>query len=462
MSHPRHFDDSGRYAASCVAEGALAAVLGLAVLGAGVLLLWAISPYPDDSADGALRIAADLWLAAHGAALARDSGLHGGTVPVDLAPLLLTALPCFLLRRAVRPYTGQHLPPREGVTVAALHGGGYLLVAAAAVVFTVPAPLRADPLSAVLCLPPFVLLLTLPWPAWASRAARAAAAGVVAACAVGGALAAGALLARAGEAGAAFGRIGGAWAGGIAVALLCAVLLPNAAVWAAAYGLGPGFSAGAGTVLAPLAAAPERRPALPAFPLLAAVPAGPPADVLTWSAVAAVPAAAVLTGAWYVARDAGAVREPWRVTARNALLAAAGSGAAFGALAAFAGGSLGTGGLAAFGPSPWLTAGAATAWHAVLGVPLALLIRWRLLRHHRLPVPAPAQRRPRLAVPRVAQRWLPERRQAADRWHETRARRTRWAALRASSGVLVPGFPAEHRDPPGGQPPVLTRDRPGP
>ena len=102
MSHPRHFDDSGRYAASCVAEGALAAVLGLAVLGAGVLLLWAISPYPDDSADGALRIAADLWLAAHGAALARDSGLHGGTVPVDLAPLLLTALPCFLLRRAVR------------------------------------------------------------------------------------------------------------------------------------------------------------------------------------------------------------------------------------------------------------------------------------------------------------------------------------------------------------------------
>ncbi|HEV7628188.1 MAG TPA: DUF6350 family protein, partial [Streptomyces sp.] len=51
----------------------------------------------------------------------------------------------------------------------------------------------------------------------------------------------------------AFPTLAGAWPGQFAVLLLVIALLPNAAVWGAAYGLGPGFALGAGTVVGPLA-----------------------------------------------------------------------------------------------------------------------------------------------------------------------------------------------------------------
>ncbi|WP_241266190.1 DUF6350 family protein, partial [Streptomyces boncukensis] len=91
--------------------GAVAAGLGLGALAVLVLLLWIVSPYPDSGADGALHIAADLWLLAHGAHLTRLDTLGGAPAPLGVTPLLLTVLPVWLLRRAT--YDGLTEPEPE-------------------------------------------------------------------------------------------------------------------------------------------------------------------------------------------------------------------------------------------------------------------------------------------------------------------------------------------------------------
>lgn len=93
------------------------------------------------------------------------------------------------------------------------------------------------------------------------------------------------------------------WSGRFAVLLLCLSLLPNAAVWAAAYGLGPGFTLGVGHVVSPFSSAPA--PMLPPFPLLAAVPDEGAGTPLNWAAVL-VPVAAGLTVGWFTGRGATA------------------------------------------------------------------------------------------------------------------------------------------------------------
>ncbi|MZF88442.1 DUF6350 family protein, partial [Streptomyces sp. SID5643] len=136
-------------------------------------------------------------------------------------------------------------------------------------------------------------------------AARAAAAGAV--VLLGG----GALLVVASMAGhgaatqASLLRLTEGWSGRFAVCLLCAALLPNAAVWGAAYALGPGFALGAGHTVGPLASAPA--PYLPPFPLLAAVPEAGEGAPLHWAA-GAVPVAAALVVGWTVAKGAASAQ----------------------------------------------------------------------------------------------------------------------------------------------------------
>ena len=61
-------------------------------------------------------------------------------------------------------------------------------------------------------------------------------------------------------------------AGGAALLLLAQLAYaPNAIIWAVAYTLGPGFAFGAGTVIAPTGSV---LGAVPAFPMLAALPSG--------------------------------------------------------------------------------------------------------------------------------------------------------------------------------------------
>ncbi|MFH0252203.1 DUF6350 family protein, partial [Streptomyces chitinivorans] len=215
---------------------------------------------------------------------------------------------------------------------------------------------------------------------------RGAAASAAALCAGGALLAAGALLWHVATARrTAFPppeQWAPTWPGLTAVLLLALALTPNAAVWGAAYGLGPGFTLGGGSAVRP--AAVTGLPPLPDFPLLAAVPAEGPGTPVTWAVALVVPLAGGGLAAWCAARAAvpaagGPAVLDGRATACAVALAACGCGVAMAALAACAGGPLGTGALARLGPDWRLTGAAALGWTAGLGMPAALAMRaWRL------------------------------------------------------------------------------------
>ncbi|MFJ2215744.1 DUF6350 family protein [Streptomyces sp. NPDC101062] len=402
--------DRGRAAALTASflRGAIAAGLGLGALAVLLTTMWIASPYPDGGAGAALHVAAGLWLLAHGIELVRPETLSGVPAPLGVMPLLLVALPVWLVHRAAR----DTLEPEEGRPQLTALGAvstvscGYLLVGGAAVFYAAGGPLTAHPLRALLTLPVLTLLSATagawtasgrplgPLPMWLPRGARTALArtrtrvalrsGAAGALLLtgGGALLAGVSLGwHSAPAHASFVQLAADWSGRFALLLLGLALVPNAAIWGAAYALGPGFVLGTGATVTPFGVLGS--PALPSFPLLAAVPEGP-GTPLNW-AVAAVPAVVGPAIAWFTLRVAAppfAVREEaW--SARSTALGTALGGAACAVLTAFlaamAGGPLGNGRLAAFGPVWWLTGAAALVWTVALGVPTALLLRaWRL------------------------------------------------------------------------------------
>ncbi|MFB6436648.1 DUF6350 family protein [Streptomyces sp. NPDC056411] len=416
--------------------GVTAAGLGLGALTVAVLLLWVASPFPDSGPSRALHLAADLWLLAHGGDLVRTATPSGGPAPVAVTPLLLSVLPVWLLHRAARHTlaTAAGAPAEPGAArpvgaVAARHllGAlltGYLLVAAGALVYAGTGQLHAAPLSALPAVPA-TALATVAVTAWhilgpagavllpprirrvvvrlphrlrtlfggprGTAAVRAGGAAVAALLAAGALLTLLGLALHAGQVRADLLRLAPDWASRATVLLLCLLLLPNAAVWGAAYGLGPGFTLGAGSVVGPLGASPH--PVPPPLPLLGGVPDVGPGTPLTW-AVVVVPVCAGVLLARFVARPAaapGGAAGPWSwwTTAGAAGLAAGVCGVLTAALAGLAGGALGSGALADFGPSWWATGLAAAAWTAVTGVPGAVAARaWRLRTARRRGQPA--------------------------------------------------------------------------
>ncbi|WUT01321.1 DUF6350 family protein [Streptomyces sp. NBC_00708] len=398
---------------AAVLRGAVAAGLGLGSVAVLVAALWITSPAPDSGPGEAFHTAAGLWLLAHGAELIRTETLTGAPAPMGVVPLLLAVLPVWLVHRAARdvlePDEGRGVPTPGGAFASVT--GGYLLVGGAVALYARGASLSARPLS--LLLPAALVVAGAaaagvwtacgrplgPPPTWApvrlheamartlflrraDAVGRAAGAGT-AVLLGGGALVVASALVRHGQpVQESFLRLSGDWGGRIAVLLLALGLVPNAAVWGAAYGLGPGFSLGTASTAAPLAF--TGPPAVPDFPLLAAMPAQGPGTPLNWAA-GAVPVAAALTVAWFTVRRAvpapGEPEGPWSLweTALTTALGALGCGTGAALLAAAAGGPLGTHALADFGPVWWLTGAAALAWTTVIGVPAALLLRaWRL------------------------------------------------------------------------------------
>nr|WP_079159496.1 DUF6350 family protein [Streptomyces griseus] len=520
-------------------RGVVAAGLGLGSLAVLVVVLWIVSPYPADGPDGALRVATGLWLLAHGAELVRTGTLSGHPAPVGTVPLLLTALPVWLLHRAARDSAEADEEPaarHSAVAVFCAVGAGYLLVVLASAAYARGGGLPAEraslafPLAAVVTGAAASGLWTArgrplgPLLAWAplslqeaaarqrfrdgaEAALRSSAAGVMTLLGAGALLVAASLAWHAGAAQESFAALSGNWAGRLSVLLLALALVPNAAMWGAAYGLGPGFALGTASTATPLAL--TGHPALPDFPLLVAVPSQGPGTAPNWAAVA-VPAVAALVVARFTARaavPAPGVREgAWEPggTAVVAGLAAVGCGAGAAVLAAASGGPLGTGALAEFGPVWWLVGPAALVWTAVIGVPAALLFRaWRLRVHRwqwrsdpagagtgvrpqaeeerqeRTPRPEGASgtevvpgaetdareaggeeirtgagKRWRRAARRRARRAEPVPEEqggdtapydflSADPWHEDGARAARWASLRRSSGGLMADFPPD-------------------
>ncbi|GGY92364.1 cell division protein PerM [Streptomyces poonensis] len=398
--------------------GAVAAVVGLGSFAVLVTLLWITSPYPDSGPGGVLHVAAALWLLAHGVELVRADTLSGIPAPVGVTPLLLLALPAWLVHRAARDAVDDSTDsPRTawaGVVTA------YVAVGGAVALYALGGEPRPSWPWAVVCVP----LLAAgaagagvwtaygrprgPLPAWrggrsggrsggwpgpAARerlavAGRAAGAGT-AVLAGGGALLLALSLVLHGDTGrTSFLRLTEVWSGRFAVLLLCVALVPNAVVWAASYGLGPGFALGAGRMAAPLSPAPPDSPLLP-FPLLSAVPdAGTSVygTPLLW-AVGAVPLAAGATVGWFTAAAAAAAAAArggrgaaWSVprTLATTVLASVLCGLTVAGLAALSGGGLGVATLTHVGPVWWQTGAAAVAWTTLTGVPVALGVRaWR-------------------------------------------------------------------------------------
>ena len=371
-----------------IAAGA-AAGTGLVALTLLVLAGWIAAPHTGIGLTGVLRAAAALWLVGHHVGFT----LHGAG-RIGLLPLGLVLLPGALLWRA-----GRWVVSSGGV--ARLRHVGYAALALAVPYALVSGALAlasasrlATPSAPQAVFAGFLLALVAgglggaralaPWRQIAGllavrfRLVILGGTGALAVLAVAGGVLAGASLAahltqfRSVDAALAPGLVGD-------ILLLLAQLayIPNAIIWAISFMLGPGFAFGTGTVVAPTGSA---LGSLPAFPMLAALPAGVHSALPAWLSVAvlALPYLAGSFGGLLMARAAPALSleaAPLLGFASGAL-----AGCVTGALAAFAGGPLGDGRLAAVGPSGWQVAAVASLEVGVAAAITAGVANWLSLR----------------------------------------------------------------------------------
>jgi hypothetical protein len=156
--------------------------------------------------------------------------------------------------------------------------------------------------------------------------------------------------------------------GGLALFATGLALVPNAALWGSAWLAGPGFAVGVGTAVGPFGTTVG---AVPALPLLAALPSGAPP---TWLGVVGllVPVGAGAAGGVLLARTL-------RGGARSAAVEGLGLGPCVGLagalLAWLSGGPLGGGRLSVVGPSWWQVGLALTVEVGVAAAAAAAVVR---------------------------------------------------------------------------------------
>lgn len=244
-----------------------AAALGIATLGTITLIGWIAAPHAGFGAGlpGVLRIAADAWLVAHHAGFALASGRVG------MLPLGLVVLPGALLWRAgaaVARATGGYRLRHAGQTALAIAVPYTVIVELCALLgrtsWVTPSPWQA-PLAG----------FTLAIVAGGIGAARAiapsrgfagflrllpdrprsvvigAAGGFCVLIAAGAVLVGASLAVHIHQAARLTADLSPGSVGGVLLVLLQLAFLPNAVLWGTAYAVGPGFSVGAGTIVAP-------------------------------------------------------------------------------------------------------------------------------------------------------------------------------------------------------------------
>ncbi len=376
----------GSWYAPVLAAAAVAAVSATGLLGlwlAGVVVQ-TLDPAGGLPVGSSARLAGQLWLLAQGGGLVLASG------PLVLAPLLLTlALGWGLVSagRGVVRACDVGGWPAAGAVLAAAAGTHVLLTVLLALVVDAPGAgvdlLRCATGSAVLAvlaagwgtvreaglldagldrLPPQVRPLLVAVPA-----------GVLAAVALGSAMVAVALASDTAGHAALSGRLGGAGAGTVGLLALGALLLPNAAVAAIGLAAGPGFAVGTGTLVSVHGVT---LGAVPALPLLAALPDTQAVPLLAFLSQAVPALAGLVAGATLGRRlgddDGGSV-----VAGLWGVLAGVLLGVACGVLAWVAGGALGDGALAVVGAPPLATGLAVAAQAGIAAALAAAVARWR-------------------------------------------------------------------------------------
>jgi hypothetical protein len=389
---PRRDSDDGNGSPSLpLVWLAVAAVLavdvaGLAGLGLALVVVQTLDPAGGLPFGGSMALAARLWLLAHGGELELDSG------PLVLAPLLLTLAIAWGLSRAgrgavrVQDVTGGRDAARAAGVLVLVHllvtlllvavldattgGIGLVRTTAGVVVLALGAvgwgvARESGQLDAVLDRLPGAPRPLL----------RGVLAGLLTALALCAAVVAVALASDARGYATLSGSLGGAGAGAVGLVGLGLLLLPNAAAAVLGLAAGPGFFVGAGTLVSVHGVTLS---AVPALPLLAALPDTQAVPLLAFVSQA-VPAlagivAGTTVGRWFADGDGGSV-----VAGLTGVLAGVLLGVASGVLVWVAGGSLGDGALEQVG-APALATGIAVAAQAGIAAALAAAVtRWRAL-----------------------------------------------------------------------------------
>jgi hypothetical protein len=378
---------AGGVAAMAAAGGGLAVLVTLTAIG------WITAPHMGlgGGLSGVLRSAGVLWLVAHHVEVTVR-----GVGRIGLLPLGLVLLPGALLERAGRwmAHAGHVTELRHvGYAGAAIACPYALFTGAVAVASRTPA--ESSSLWQAVCTGFLIALVAGGLGAarglasWRNLAVllsprpRSVLLGAVAALAVLtalGAVLAGASLAahlhayREAVASLSPGM------GGSALLLLAGLsYLPNSVIWAIAYMLGPGFSVGIGTAVSPSGSA---LGAVPAFPMLAALPVGTRAAFPPWVGffILAMPYLAGALAGLMTVRIAPTPN--LEAAPLWGLVSGSLAGVVIGFAAKYSGGPLGSGRLASVGP-----VGAEVGLVAVLevGVTAAVVAgaaNWLLLRHH--------------------------------------------------------------------------------
>jgi len=378
---------AGGKAALAAAGGGLAVLVTLSLIG------WITAPHVGlgGGLAGVLRSAGLLWLVAHHV----EVTVHG-VGRIGLLPLGLVLLPAALIERAGRWLTHEgHVRSLRDVGHAALSIAFPYALFTGAVAVASRTSLAAPSLWQAVTAGFGIALLAggagaarglAPWRNLAGRVPprpRSVLLGMLAALAVltvsGAVLAAASLLIHLSAYKAAVAALNPG-VGGSALLLLAGLsYLPNSVIWAIAYMLGPGFSFGVGTAVSPSGSA---LGAVPAFPMLAALPVGDKAAFPPWLGffVLATPyLAGALAGLMTV-----------RIAPTPSLEAAPLWGLLTGSLVAvvigfaakFSGGPLGAGRLTSVGPTG---AEAGLVAGLEVGVTAALVAgaaNWLILRYH--------------------------------------------------------------------------------
>lgn len=355
---------------------ACAAGVGLAAVTVVVLLAWSTDPASAAGASVAMHAAGHAWLLSSGVPLTVPGGRLG------LVPLGAAVLPAALLWRAgVAVAKAAQVADRAAAALAtAVLAGTYgvlaaLLAALAATPAVRTAPLRALAGGVILAAAAGgagVLrqtglggALVGRLPSWVPGLGPPIAAGLLVLAGTGALLVGTSLGWHAGRSGELIRALAPGGSGGVGLFAIDLLLLPNAVVWAACFAVGPGFAVGAGTSVTPFAVS---LGALPAVPLLTALPAGGRPPLLALAALLGPLLAGAVIGAVVVRRSPHLHRRP-------AALTAAASGVGAGLVLALAGwlagGPVGPGRLAVTGPSPWQVGLAAALELAPVGAAVA-------------------------------------------------------------------------------------------